>query len=329
MISDRNPFRSLSDAGNWARSGPAKFPPATQDADILDAYSQAVIQVVENVSPAVISVSGEGRGSGSGFIVSKEGYAITNSHVVGGRKKLIAETPDGDRIDAKLVGDDPATDLALLKLASRELPSISIGDSRSARVGQLVIALGSPMGLHSTVTTGVISAGGRSLRGQDGRLIENVLQHTAPINPGNSGGPLVDSRGRVLGVNTAIIMLAQGLGFAVPSQAIEWVMGEILAHGQVRRRQLGIAAAVQPLPKALVREFDLLTNQGVVVMEVAAGSVAARAGIRGGDLIISINDRLIETVDDVHRLLAAAPNETPLAVSILRDERKLELEIVW
>lgn len=299
------------------------------EGDILDAYSQAVINVVENVSPAVISVSGEGRGSGSGFIVSKEGYAITNSHVVGGRKKLIAETPDGDRIDAKLVGDDPATDLALLKLASRELPSISIGDSRAARVGQLVIALGSPMGLHSTVTTGVISAGGRSLRGQDGRLIENVLQHTAPINPGNSGGQLVDSRGRVLGVNTAIIMLAQGLGFAVPSQAVEWVMGEILAHGQVRRRQLGIAAAVQPLPKALVREFDLLTNQGVVVMEVAAGSVAARAGIRGGDLIISINDRLIETVDDVHRLLAAAPNEMPLAVSILRDERKLELEIVW
>lgn len=309
------------------RSSPARA--TASEADILDAYSQAVINVVENVSPAVISVSGEGLGSGSGFLVSADGLAITNSHVAHGRKKFLAQTHDGDRIEAKLVGDDPATDLAVLKLASRDLPAISLGDSQAARVGQLVIALGSPMGLHSTVTTGVISAGGRSLRGQDGRLIENVLQHTAPINPGNSGGPLVDSRGRVLGVNTAIIMLAQGLGFAVPSQAVEWVMGEILAHGEVRRRQLGIAAAVQPLPKAMIREFDLLTNQGVVVMEVAPGGVAARAGIRGGDVLIAINDRLIESVDDVHRLLAAAPNAARLAVTVIRDERKIEVEVVW
>ncbi len=329
MISNPNRLQTLSGEANHPLPGAAKPLSANSEADILDAYSQAVINVVENVSPAVISVSGEGRGSGSGFIVSAGGLAITNSHVVQGRKRFVAETHDGDKIDAKLVGDDPATDLALLQLSSRELPSISLGDSQAARVGQLVIALGSPMGLHSTVTTGVISAAGRSLRGNDGRLIENVLQHTAPINPGNSGGPLVDSRGRVLGVNTAIIALAQGLGFAVPSKAVEWVMGEILAHGLVRRRQLAIAAAVQPLPKALVREFDLLTNQGVVVMEVAVGGVAARAGIRSGDLLIAINDRVIESVDDVHRLLAAAPIDARLFVTVIREDRKLDVEVTW
>lgn len=322
-------YQHLNSDSDLNRSGSPERRAPSSDADILDAYSQAVIHVVDTVSPAVISVSGEGRGSGSGFIVLPEGYAITNSHVAAGRKRFVAQTDDGDRIDAKLVGDDPATDLALLKLASRDLPSISLGDSQAARVGQLVIALGSPMGLHSTVTTGVISAGGRSLRGSDGRLIENVLQHTAPINPGNSGGPLVDSRGRVLGVNTAIIMLAQGLGFAVPSQAVEWVMGEILAHGEVRRRQLGIVAAVQPLPKAMIREFDLLTSQGVVVMEVAPRSVALRAGIRSGDVIIAIHDRLVETVDDVHRLLSAAPDATSLVVTVIRDARRMELEVIW
>lgn len=322
-------FRKLSSASDSSdpSAKTSRSPPS--EADILDAYSQAVINVVENVSPAVISVSGEGRGSGSGFLVSPDGLAVTNSHVVGGRKKFVAETTDGDRIDAVLIGDDPATDLALLRLASRDLPFISLGDSQAARVGQLVIALGSPMGLHSTVTTGVLSAQGRSLRGNDGRLIENVLQHTAPINPGNSGGPLVDSRGRVLGVNTAIIMLAQGLGFAVPSKAVEWVMGEILAHGQVRRRHLGIAAAVQPLPKAVIREFDLLTSQGVIVMEVAPGGVAARAGIRAGDLLISMNDRLIESVDDVHRLLAAAPVDAKLHLSLIREHRRREVEVTW
>jgi S1-C subfamily serine protease len=329
MSTHRNRFQFLAADKDPAPPRGTHSPSSPSDSDILDAYSQAVINVVENVSPAVISVSGEGPGSGSGFIVSPDGYAITNSHVVGGRKKFIAQTHDGDRIDAKLIGDDPATDLALLQLASRDLPVVQIGDSEAARVGQLVIALGSPMGLHSTVTTGVISAQGRSLRGNDGRLIENVLQHTAPINPGNSGGPLVDSRGRVLGVNTAIIMLAQGLGFAVPSKAVNWVMTEILEHGQVRRRQLGIAAAVQPLPKAMIRKFDLLTNHGVVVLEVAPGSVAAQAGIRTGDLLVSINDRLIESVDDVHRLLAATPNKATLVLDLIRDERRLDVEVVW
>ena len=212
------------------------------DSELLDAYSQAVVNVVEAVAPAVISVTHARKrsGSGSGFILTPDGYAITNSHVVHGQQRMTAETEEGDRVDAEIVGDDPATDLALLRLSSTDLPFAALGDSELLRVGQLVIAMGSPLGLQSTVSTGVVSATGRSMRARDGRLIENIVQHAAPINPGNSGGPLVDSRGRVVGVNTAIIPFAQGLGFAIPSATVAWVMGELLAHGQVRRRQLGI-----------------------------------------------------------------------------------------
>ncbi|MBW3599458.1 MAG: trypsin-like peptidase domain-containing protein [Planctomycetes bacterium] len=176
--------------------------PAGDDAELLDAYSRAVIGVVETVSPAVVSVSGQrgdGGGSGTGFLIAPEGYAVTNSHVVAGREKLSAETVDGDRVEAEVVGDDPATDLALLRLAARDLPFAQVGDSDALRVGQLVIAIGSPLGLHATVSTGVVSALGRNMRGREGRLIESIVQHSAPINPGNSGGPLVDSRGRVVG----------------------------------------------------------------------------------------------------------------------------------
>ncbi|MCU0876893.1 MAG: trypsin-like peptidase domain-containing protein [Pirellulaceae bacterium] len=191
------------------------------DADLLDAYSQAVIGVVRQVGPAVISVTGRPeerpQGLGSGFLISADGLAITNSHVVHGRRRLRTETQDGDLLEAEVVGDDPATDLALLKLAARDLPTVELGDSAALQAGQLVIALGHPLGFHSTVSTGVVSALGRAMRSQQGRLIESVVQHTAPLNPGNSGGPLLDSRGRVVGINTAIIALAQGIGFAVPA----------------------------------------------------------------------------------------------------------------
>src|SRR5689334_13293212 len=248
---------------------PAAGDAAGGDAALLDAYSQAVIHVVETVSPAVISVSARdanGRGGGgSGFIVTPDGYAITNSHVVDDRPTLEAETTEGDRLSAELVGDDPATDLAIIRLAANGLPYTQLGDSDALRVGQLVIAMGSPLGLQSTVSTGVVSAVGRSLRARDGRLIENIVQHAAPINPGNSGGPLVDSRGLVVGINTAIIAMAQGLGFAIPSGTVEWVAAEILSHGRVRRRTLGIAAESIRLPRDLVRRFDLLAEEGVEV----------------------------------------------------------------
>ena len=300
---------------------------AASDAEILDAYSQAVVGVVERVSPAVISVSGDGRGAGSGFLITPDGYAVTNSHVVGGRTRLLAETCEGDRVDAAVVGDDPATDIAVLRLASSDLPFAEIGDSDAVRVGQLAIAMGSPLGLHSTVSTGVISAVGRTMRGQDGRLIENIVQHAAPINPGNSGGPLVDSRGRVIGVNTAIIAMAQGLGFAVASNTATWVTSEILAHGKVRRRQLGIVARGVRLPRSVLREYDLLSDQAVEVVEVAANSEARRSGILPGDVIVAVNDRITASIDDIHRLLSLIPNNVPLDVTVIRDDTRLQIRV--
>src|SRR3954462_6078304 len=278
---------------------------------LLDAYSQAVIHVVETVSPAVISVNARdanGRGGGgSGFIVTPDGYAITNSHVVDNRPNLEAETAEGDRLRAEIVGDDPATDLAIVRLAASGLPYAQLGDSDALRVGQLVIAMGSPFGFQSTVSTGVVSALGRSMRARDGRLIESIVQHAAPINPGNSGGPLVDSRGLVVGINTAIIAMAQGLGFAIPSSTAEWVLQEILAHGAVRRRQLGIVGSVTKIPRALVRSLDLLADQGIEVREVAARGVADLAGIRPNDIIVALAGRLVTSIDDLHRLLMTIP----------------------
>src|SRR5205085_2450604 len=190
-------------------------------------------------------------------------------------------------------------------LASRELPYTELGDSDALQVGQLVIAVGNPFGFHSTVSTGVVSAVGRTMRNQEGRLIENIVQHTAPLNPGNSGGPLVDSRGRVVGINTAIIAMAQGLGFAVPATTARWVVGELIAHGRVRRLSLGITAAVVDLPRKLVRDLDLLADQAVAVVETLPGGAAAVAGLQAGDFIVSAGGRIIAGTDDLHRVLAA------------------------
>src|SRR6476620_7124859 len=305
--------------------------PATGDAALLDAYSQAVIHVVETVSPAVISVTGRGTdgrgGSGSGFIVTPDGYAITNSHVVDGRPKLEAETAEGDRLPAEIVGDDPATDLAIVRLAASGLPYAQLGDSDALRVGQLVIAMGSPFGFQSTVSKGVVSALGRSMRARDGRLIENIVQHAAPINPGNSGGPLVDSRGFVVGINTAIIAMAQGLGVAIPSNTAEWVLQEILTHGGVQRRQLGVVANVTRLPRAIVRELDLLADQGVEAREVAPRSIADLAGIRPDDVIIALAGRLVTSIDDLHRLLMTVPADHGFDLTIIRGERQRTLHV--
>jgi S1-C subfamily serine protease len=326
------------DATNWFpistadyySAGTEKRPARNQsnlpNAEILDAYSTAVIQVVEAVSPAVISVTGHRdeaqRGSGSGFIITPDGFAVTNSHVVAGRSRLIAETEEGDKVDAEVIGDDPATDIALLRLASRDLPFVAVGDSGGLRVGQLVLAMGSPLGLHSTVSTGVVSAIGRSMRSRTGRLIENIVQHSAPINPGNSGGPLVDTRGQVVGVNTAIIFLAQGIGFAVPSSTAQWVTTEILAHGRVRRRQLGIVVEAVRLSKSAIREFDLLSDQAIAINEVVPGSSADSAGLQPGDIVVSLNGRVVETVDDVHRLLNLFPITHPIEVTVIRESRQ-------
>ena len=290
------------------------------DADLLDAYSQAVIGVVEAVSPAVIGLAAgdDGRhGSGSGFLITADGYALTNSHVAGHGGDLWATTADGDRLDVRVVGDDPATDLALVRLAARDLPFAPLGDSDALRVGQLLIAIGSPFGFQSTVSTGVVSALNRTMRGEQGRLIENIIQHSAPLNPGNSGGPLVDSRGRVVGVNTAIVAMAQGIGFAVPANTARWVIGEFLSHGRVRRPHLGITATLVSLPRRLMLDLDLLNDRALEVVEVDAGGSAAAAGVRAGDLILAADGRLLNGIDDLHRLLSSKNAAGDLVLTVV------------
>ncbi len=312
-------------------------PPARQgsglptDGDLLDAYSQAVINVVRRVGPTVISVSGRPndprQGMGSGFVITPDGFALTNSHVARGRKRLRATTEEGDGLDAELIGDDPATDLALIRLAARDLPHAELGDSDVLQVGQLVIAMGNPFGFRSTVSTGVVSAIGRAMRSEEGRLIENIVQHTAPLNPGNSGGPLVDSRGRVVGINTAIIAMAQGLGFAVPGTTARWVVGELMSHGRVQRLSLGITAAVVALPRRLVRELDLLADQAVEVVATLAGGAAAKAGLQADDLIVAAAGRIVASTDDLHRVLAAVPASGEVTLQVVRDERLIEITV--
>jgi S1-C subfamily serine protease len=301
----------------------------------LDAYSRAVIGVVDRVGPATISLGRSNDwsladepqppGSGSGVVISADGHALTNSHVVHGRKRLAAQTAEGDTLDAAVVGDDPATDLALVKLAAKDLPAAALGSS--PRVGQLVIAVGNPFGLHSTVSTGVVSALGRSLRGPGGRLIEDMIQHTAPLNPGNSGGPLVDSRGHVVGINSAVVAWSQGLGFAIPSATARWVAAELLAHGRVRRAYLGIAAGQRAVPRELARELDLLNEGAVQVMGVEPRSPAARAGLKPEDLIVEVAGRIVNSVDDLHRSLARAAAGTPVELTVLRAGRRLHVTV--
>src|SRR5262245_1410424 len=306
-------------------SDPNSIQQVRRDADLLDAYSQAVIGVVGRVGPAVIMVSGHPadgeRGHGSGFMITPDGFALTNSHVVHGRDRLRATTEEGDSLDARLIGDDPSTDLALIRLAARDLPSAELGDSDSLQVGQLVIAMGNPFGFRSTVSTGVVSAVGRAMRSQQGRLIENIVQPTAPLNPGNSGGPLVDSKSRVVGINTAVIAMAQGLGFAVPATTARWVVGELLAHGRVRRLSLGVTVSIAPVPRRTARELDLLADQAVEVVEVLPGSPAALARIKAGDWIVGAGGRIIEGTDDLHRVLASLKDERAVELQVVRDER--------
>ncbi|HEX6962752.1 MAG TPA: trypsin-like peptidase domain-containing protein, partial [Lacipirellula sp.] len=266
-------------------------------------------------------------GTGSGVLLTPDGYALTNSHVAAGRKRLTAVTEEGDRLDAELVGDDPHTDLALVRLAARELPFAELGDSDALRVGQLVIAMGNPLGFRSTVSTGVVSATGRAMRGVGGRLIENIVQHTAPLNPGNSGGPLVDTRGRVVGVNTAIIAMAQGLGFAVPSNTVQWVVGELLAHGQVRRRWLGITGTTVGIPRTLARELDLIADEGVQILDLDPRGPAAKAGVQSGDVIVAVAGRVTTTVDDLSRIITLAPPGDHLELTIIRNQQLIELRV--
>ncbi len=322
-------------------SGAALLPDGEGEA--LDAYSRAVVAVVETVGPAVVNIAGvhrgtaqtprgplpfERSGSGSGVIIAPDGYTLTNSHVVHQATRLTATLADGRTLPAHLVGDDPATDLAVIRLDAAGLPAAPLGDSDRLRVGQLVIAIGNPLGFQATVTAGVVSALGRSLRSQSGRLIENVIQTDAALNPGNSGGPLVDSRGRVVGINTAIIQGAQGICFAVPANTARWVAGLLIKDGKVRRAFLGISAEPRPLHPRVAREHGLAAPFGVGVVQVSAGSPADLAGLRPGDVIVALDGAPVTTVDDVHRFLSRAPIGAVTHLTVLRGGDRLDLAAV-
>jgi S1-C subfamily serine protease len=309
----------------------------TSEVELLDAYSRAVIAVVDAVGPAVVGIlvrhqtgnsSQVQGGAGSGVIIAPDGYILTNNHVVQDAQAISVTMQDGTVFEAALVGTDPATDLAVLRATSSSLPYASLGDSAKLQAGQLVIAIGNPFGFQSTVSTGVVSALGRALRSIEGRLIEDIIQHTAPLNPGNSGGPLVDSRGRVVGVNTAIIGVAQGIGFSVPANTARWVVSQLLTHGRVRRGILGFAAQQIPLNRQLARFHHLPNNFGIAVVAVDRNGPAYAAGIRESDLIVSIDGKTTETVDAIHHLLADHPIGQALQLVLLRAKERIEVAVV-
>ncbi len=307
------------------------------DVELLDSYSRAVITVVDAVGPAVLMVSrknsGGGNsfaqeGAGSGVVIAPDGYILTNNHVVQGAEALSVTMEDGTTHEAMVVGTDQATDLAVIRASGSDLPYAVLGDSSNLKAGQLVIAIGNPFGFNSTVSTGVVSALGRALRSREGRLIENIIQHTAPLNPGNSGGPLVDSRGRVVGINTAIIGKAQGIGFSVPANTAIWVISEILVHGRVRRGYLGLAAQQRQLFRRLARWHNLENNYGVEVVGINADGPSARAGVRKGDIIVSIKGVKTESVDDLHRTLSEQAVGEPIDLVILRGQERIVFNVV-
>jgi len=307
-------------------------PGPTRDAELLDAYSSAVVSAVERAAPSVVHVgvrfAGRGRrgeGGGSGFVLTPDGFLVTNSHVVRGASELRVTFADGGSWPARLVGDDPDSDLALLRADAPELVPIARGDSRALRVGQLVIALGSPYGFRATVTAGIVSALGRSLRTGSGRLVDNLIQTDAALNPGNSGGPLVDHRGAAIGVNTAAILPGQGVCFAIPLSTAERVAAALIRDGRVRRARLGIGAETVPVPRALARHHRLASSTGVKVLSVEAGSPAEAAGVLRGDVIVALGAEAVADVDDLQRLLGGAAIGRPIGLVLLRltDRREL------
>lgn len=301
------------------------------EAEALDAYSRVVTSVAEAVSPAVVRIQVEserGRGgSGSGFIFTPDGFILTNSHVVHSAKKITVWTPDSGDFKAQLIGEDPDTDLALLRIDAPELHSVKLGDSRKIRVGQLVVAIGNPYGFQYTVTAGVVSALGRSLRSQSGRLIEDVIQTDAALNPGNSGGPLVNSAGEVVGVNTATILPAQGLCFAISINTAQFIASKLIRHGEVRRSYIGVQAQTASLNRTIARHYELKATTGALVLAAEAGSPAQKAGLLEGDVIVNLDGEPVEGVDVLHRLLDESRIGTETHGVALRGSHRFEFKV--
>jgi S1-C subfamily serine protease len=314
------------------------------DEEPMDAYSRAVITAAEKVSPSVVyievqqaqrsrrgsapRVPQESRGSGSGFIFTPDGFILTNSHVVHGAKRIEVTVADGRKYEADLIGDDPDTDLAVIRINAPNLVPVHLGEAQRVRVGQLVVAIGNPYGFQYTVTAGVISALGRSLRAQSGRLMDDVIQTDAALNPGNSGGPLVNSRGEVVGVNTAMILPAQGICFATSIDTAKFVASRLIRDGKVSRSYIGVAGQNVPLPRRIVRYYDLAVESGILIVSFEANSPARKAGLREGDIIVAFDDQPIAGIDDLHKLLTEDRIGHRSSLSIIRNTDKLTLDVV-
>lgn len=298
------------------------------DDALLDAYSRAVTSAVARVAPSVVNVEAEGRGGGSGFVFADDGLVLTNSHVVTKAKSVFVTLLDGRRLLADVIGDDPSTDLAVLRITARELVAAAFGDSSDLVPGQLAIAVGNPFGFQHTVTAGVVSALGRSLRAQNGRLMEQLIQTDAALNPGNSGGPLVTSAGLAVGVNTAVIMGGQGIAFAVPINTARVVITALLRHGRVRRAVLGVSAQSVPIPRRIVRAHALPVEKGALITEVHAGTAADIGGLKSGDVLIDFAGMPLASPDDLVRLLTADRIGEPVPVRILRNAEPRRLIVV-
>jgi S1-C subfamily serine protease len=331
-----NGFRPVLHKGLNALRG--SVTPEPSDDVLLDSYSKAVMGAVEKVGPAVVNIevrqfvtdgrrSGEAGGSGSGFIIARDGFILTNSHVVHGASKIAVTLSDGRSYPAALVGDDLDTDLAVIRIDAPNLVHAELGDSSTVRVGQLAIAIGNPFGFQTSVTAGVVSALGRSLMAQSGRMIENVIQTDAALNPGNSGGPLVDSRGLVIGVNTAIILPAQGICFATAIDTAKFVAGWLIKDGKFRRASIGVGGQNVTLHRRVVVFYKLPVETGVLVVSVQKDSPAHAAGIEVGDVIIALNDQPIASITDLHKLLLAREIGVRSELTVIRHTEKLTLQI--
>ena len=317
--------------------------PATNDDELLDAYSKAVISAAERVSPSVVyievqqatnnrrgndaRVPREARGSGSGFIFTPDGFILTNSHVVHGATKIEVTVTDGNKYSAELIGDDPDTDLAVIRINAPNLVPAQLGESQNVRVGQLVLAIGNPYGFQYSVTAGVVSALGRSLRARSGRLMDAVIQTDAALNPGNSGGPLVNSRGEVIGVNTAMILPAQGICFATSIDTAKFVASRLIRDGRVSRSYIGLAGQNVPLPRRIVRYYNLPVESGILVVSFEEQSPGQKAGLREGDIIVGFDDRPIAGIDDLHKLLTEERIGHQLSLVVIRGTQKMELAV--
>ncbi len=318
--------------------------PSEPGEDLMDAYSRAVIAAAEKVSPSVVYIEvqqpirsrrgnaprlpQEARASGSGFIFTPDGFILTNSHVVHSARKIEVTVSDGRKYQADLIGDDPDTDLAVIRINAPNLVPAHLGESQKIRVGQLVVAIGNPYGFQYSVTAGVVSALGRSLRAQSGRLMDAVIQTDAALNPGNSGGPLVNSRGEVIGVNTAMILPAQGISFATSIDTAKFVASRLIRDGKVSRSYIGLAGQNVPLPRRIVRYYNLAVESGILIVSFEGNSPARKGGVREGDIIIGLDDHPTAGIDDLHKLLSEDRIGHKSSLVVIRGTEKLSLEVI-